>query len=93
MASFKNTSPEEAITAIGAALRGESEPIRRYGVLLDEATLKHRALALGIISTTDQALTPQQKVLAATAEIYRQTGDIQGDFTRTSEGLANRNAF
>jgi hypothetical protein len=31
------------VTAIGAALRGESEPIRKYGVLLDGATLKARA--------------------------------------------------
>ena len=27
---------EEAVEALGAALRGESEPIRKYGVLLDD---------------------------------------------------------
>ena len=90
LASFNNTSPEDAIQALGAALRGESEPIRRYGVLLNEATLKQRALSLGIIETTTQALTPQQKVLAAQAEIFAQTSDAQGDFARTSEGLANQ---
>jgi phage-related protein len=90
LASFGNTSPEEAIEALGAALRGESEPIRRYGVLLDEATLRNRALALGIISSTKEALTPQQKVLAAQAEILAQTSDAQGDFARTSDGLANQ---
>jgi hypothetical protein len=89
-ASFFNTSPEEAIMAIGAALRGESEPIRRYGVLLDEATLRQRALTMGIIETTTQALTPQQRVLAAQAEIMAQTSDAQGDFSRTSGGLANQ---
>lgn len=89
-ASFFNTSPEEAIMAIGAALRGESEPIRRYGVLLDEATLRQRAFTMGIIDTTTQALTPQQRVLAAHQEILAQTGDAQGDFQRTSEGLANQ---
>jgi uncharacterized phage infection (PIP) family protein YhgE len=87
-ASFFDTSPEEAITAIGAALRGESEPIRRYGVLLNEATLRQRALTLGIITTTTQALTPQQRVLAAQAEIFAQSADAQGDFARTSGGLA-----
>ena len=90
MASFFNTSPEDAITAIGAALRGESEPIRRYGVLLNEATLQQRALSLGIIESTKQALTPQQRVLAAQAEIFAQTSDAQGDFARTSDGLANQ---
>ncbi len=89
LASFYNTSPEEAINAIGAALRGESEPIRKYGVLLDDATLKQRAMTLGIYEGTG-ALTPQQKVLAAQAEILAQTGDAQGDFARTSDGLANQ---
>lgn len=88
-ASFFNTSPEDAITAISAALRGESEPIRRYGILLDEATLRQRAMKLGIIETTTQALTPQQRVLAAQAEILAQSSDAQGDFARTGDGLAN----
>ena len=90
LASFKNTTPEEAITAIGAALRGEAEPLRRYGVLLDDASMRQKALELGIIETTKQALTPQQKVLAAQALIYEQTSDAQGDFARTSDGLANQ---
>jgi hypothetical protein len=90
LASFNNTSPEEAIQAIGSALRGEAEPIRAYGVLLDDATLKNRAMALGLISTTKDALTPQQKVLSAHAEILAQTATQQGDFARTSDGLANK---
>lgn len=88
LASFNNTTPDEAITAIGAALRGESEPLRAYGVLLNDATLKAAALELGIYDGTG-ALTAQQKILAAQAEIYKQTGDAQGDFARTSDGLAN----
>jgi hypothetical protein len=90
LASFNNTSPEDAINAIGSALRGEAEPLRRYGVLLDDASLRQAALELGIISTTKNALTPQQKVLAAQALIYKQTALAQGDFERTSEGLANQ---
>ena len=89
LASFRNTSPEDAIQAIGAALRGESEPIRRYGVMLNEASLKQEALRLGIIKTTKGSMTPQQKVLAASAAIFAQTKDAQGDFARTSDGLAN----
>jgi hypothetical protein len=90
LASFNNTSPEDAINAIGSALRGEAEPLRRYGVLLDDASLRQAALELGIISTTKNALTPQQKVLAAQALIYKQTALAQGDFERTSDGLANQ---
>lgn len=90
MASFKNTSPEEAVTALGAALRGESEPIRAYGVMLDDATLKQRALDMGLISTTTGTLPPAIKMQAAYAEILAQTTTIQGDFARTSGGLANQ---
>jgi hypothetical protein len=90
LASFNNTSPEQAINAIGSALRGEAEPLRAYGVLLDDASLRQSALSLGIIKTTKEALTPQQKVLAAQALIYQQTSAAQGDFERTSDGLANK---
>lgn len=89
-ASFFNTSPEDAITGISAALRGEFEPIRQYGVLLDDATIRQKALELGIVNTTKNALTPQQRVLAVQAAIFEQTADAQGDFARTSEGLANQ---
>lgn len=88
-ASFFNTSPEDAITAIGAALRGESEPIRRYGVLLNDAALKSRAMAMGIYDG-EGALTAQQKTLAAYSEILAQSTDAQGDFERTQDGLANK---
>jgi uncharacterized protein YukE len=88
LASFNNTSPEEAVQAIGAALRGEAEPLRRFGVLLNDATLKQEAMTLGIYDGKG-ALTAQQKILAAQSAIYKQTGDAQGDFMRTSDGLAN----
>lgn len=90
LASFNNTTPQEAINAIGSALRGEAEPLRRFGVLLDDATLRSEALKLGIVSTVKDALTPQQKVLAAQSAIFAQTSLAQGDFARTSESLSNQ---
>lgn len=89
IASFRNATPQEAIEAIGAALRGESEPLRRFGVLLDDATLKAEALELGIYDGNG-ALDQQQKILAAESAIFKQTADAQGDFARTSGGLANQ---
>jgi hypothetical protein len=88
LASFNNSSPDEAIDAIGSALRGEAEPLRRFGVLMDDAALKAAALSMGIGDGTT-TLTTQQKVLAAHNVILSQTSDAQGDFARTSEGLAN----
>jgi hypothetical protein len=90
LASFNNTSVDDAILALGSGLRGEAEPLRRYGVLLDDATLKAKALEMGLITNTKDALSPQNKVLAANGVIMEQTSIQQGDFARTSEGLANQ---
>lgn len=88
LASFNNTSVDQAINALGAALRGEAEPIRAYGVLLNDATLKAKAMEMGIYSGTG-TLTAQQKVLAAHQVVLGQTTDAQGDFARTADGMAN----
>jgi hypothetical protein len=90
LASFNNASPEETIAAIGAGLRGEAEPLRQFGILLDDATLRSQALKMGLVETTTQALTPQQKVLASQAVILGQVGAASGDFERTSGSLANQ---
>jgi hypothetical protein len=88
LASFNNTSIEDATTAVAAALRGESEPIRRYGVLLNEAVLQQRAFSEGITDSI-RKLTPQERVLAANAEILAQTAVQQGDAARTADDFAN----
>ena len=90
LASFNNTSPEDAVLALGAGLRGEAEPLRRFGILLDDATLRAKALELGLVKTTKDALTPQNKSLAAQALILEQTNLQQGDFARTADGAANK---
>lgn len=92
LAAFGNTTPEEAVVALGAGLRGESEPLRRYGVLLDDAKLRARAFELGIYDGNG-ALTSQQKILAASAEIFAQTGIQQGQFARESDTLAAKQAI
>jgi hypothetical protein len=89
LASFENTSVDEAISAIGAALRGESEPIRRFGVMLDDAALKAKAMEMGLYDGKG-ALDLQVKSLAAYNLILEQTKIQQGDFQRTNEGLAGQ---
>ncbi len=88
--SFNNADPAAVIADFGSAMRGEFDPIEKYGVLLNETVVKNEALQLGLIKTTTAALTPQQRVLAVQSSILKQTGDAQGDFARTSGGLANQ---
>jgi hypothetical protein len=70
-------------------LRGESEPLRRFGVLLSAAAVESKALELGLAKTTKE-ITDQDKVLARQALILEQTTDQQGDFARTADGAANK---
>ena len=81
LAAFYGGDIQTALDAIGAGLRGESEPLRQFGVLLDDATLKQRAMTMGIFDGTG-SLTQQQRVLAAQAEILAQTTDAQGAAAR-----------
>lgn len=90
LASFNNTSPEEALDALRAGLVGETEPLKRFGVNMNETTLRAQAMKMGIVDNVKTALNPQQKALAAQALIMAQTKTAQGDFARTSGGLANQ---
>lgn len=89
MASFNNASPEEALEALRSGLVGEAEPLRRFGVNLNDATLRTKALELGLVKSTKDALDPATKAQATYALVLEQTTTAQGDFARTSGGLAN----
>lgn len=89
MASVFNTTVPEAIAAISSALRGESDPIEKYGVKLNEAAKKAKALEAGLAPATG-ALDEQAKAAATLLLIFEQTDKIAGDFANTSDGLANK---
>jgi len=88
MASFRGTSPQEAIEAIGAAFRGETDPIEKYGVLINQATVKQEAERLGLIKHGEE-LTNHARIMATQSLIYKQTADAQGDFQRSGDSVAN----
>lgn len=90
MGSFNNASIEDSIFAIGAALRGESEPIRKFGVNLNDATLKAEALRMGLYKGTGP-LDSQAKAMASYSTILRQTSIQQGNFSETADDIANSN--
>lgn len=89
MASFNNTSIDDAILALRSGLSGETEPLKRFGVALNEVRLKQEALDLGLIKSTKEALTPAAKAQAAYALILHDTKLAQGDYARTADGTAN----
>ena len=88
MASFFNTSPQDALDAIQSAYEGMTRPIRAYNVLLDQNSIQQQAMKMGLIKAGDP-LTTQARILAVNALILAQTSEAQGDFARTSDQLAN----
>lgn len=89
MASFRETSVEQALGAILAGFRGETEPLAYYAADVREATLQQVALAEGIIDTK-RMLTQSERGLAVQAALYQQLGYAMGDFERTSGSLPNQ---
>jgi len=68
---------------------GETEPLKTLGVNLNQATIEAKAMELGLIGL-DGELTASAKAQASYALVMEQTALAQGDFARTSEGLANQ---
>jgi hypothetical protein len=90
LASFNNTAggSEEVLEAIAAGLRGETEPMMRYGVVLLETNVKQKMLQMGMKATSG-VFTDAQKVMARHALIMEKTAKAQGDFARTGTSSAN----
>jgi phage-related protein len=89
LGSFNNADPTDVVNAMGAAFRGETEPIRQFGVFLDDATVKSKAMEMGLYDGKG-AIDQNAKAQATYALILQQTGAAQGDFAKTSDGLANQ---
>lgn len=82
-------SPEEAVQALASALRGERDPIERFGVSIKEADVNLRLARMGMKNATGEAKKHAQAV--ATLElIYDQTANVQGQFSRESDTMAGR---
>ena len=89
MASFYNLKPEEAFQKLQAGISGETEPLKRLGILINEETINHWALTHGIIRQ-GEALTQNQKITARYNSILEQTKMAQGDLARTIDSPTNQ---
>lgn len=89
LASFNNISVEEAAAKLQSGLAGETEPLKQLGVFFNAAAVEAKALELGLVGANGE-ISDQNKILARNALIFEQTTDAQGDFARTSGGLANK---
>jgi len=88
LASFNNLDPSEVLHKLQSGLVGEVVPLRSLGINLSAAAVKAKAMAMGL-AETEEALTPAMLMQARYALILEQTQNAQGDFARTSKGVAN----
>ena len=89
LASFNNIPVADALEKIRAGLVGEAEPLRSLGVNLNQAAIEAEAMRLGILKT-GETMSAATKAQATYSLILAQTKNAQGDFARTSDGLANQ---
>lgn len=89
MASFYNVSQADVAKSLQSIFTGETEPMRRYGTDLTQATLQEWALKQGIDADM-QSMSQAEKVMLRYQYVIANTGAAAGDFARTSASWANQ---
>ena len=88
LASFKNIRIDIAQTALASIFTGETESLKKLGVVMTQANLKQFALEQGITKTIKE-MTQAEKVQLRYNFVIAQSTNALGDYERTSDGVAN----
>lgn len=92
LASMFGGTTSEAVAALSSALKGEMDPIERYGISLNQAAIDAKLAELGLSGLTGEA-ERQAKAQAVLAIVNEQSADATGNFAReqgTAAGQAER---
>ena len=89
MASFYNVQQDEAFTALKSVFTGETESLKRFGIVMTEANLEAYALSQGITKSYS-AMSQAERVALRYSFVLNATKNAQGDFARTSGSWANQ---
>jgi hypothetical protein len=87
--SFYNLSPVDSLNAIQSAVAGQYEPLRRMGIVINQASLEQKALQMGLLEEGG-ILTDAARYQALYALMVEKSAAAQGDFARTADGAANQ---
>jgi hypothetical protein len=86
--SLFNVEDADAFRAIMSGIAGEAEPLKRFGVAVNDAAVKAELLRMGFKGSTQDA-TETQKTVARLNIIMRQSIKADGDAINTKDSLAN----
>jgi phage-related minor tail protein len=89
LGSYFNTDVETSAEALEAIFTGNTQALKKFGVVMNETNLKEFAKELGMTDKQFAKLGSEDKVLLRYQYVLAQTSDAQGDFARTNEGTAN----
>lgn len=89
LSRFNDTSFGEAFEKIRAGLSGESEPLKAFGILLNEDAVKAKALEMGL-GGANRALTESEKIQARMAIIWQKSTDALGTASREVGGFSSQ---
>ncbi len=89
MASFYNLDAADAFEKLRSGISGETEPLKELGINMSVANLEAFALSEGITTAYDSMTQAEQATLRY-QYIMQATADAQGDFSDTSDSLANQ---
>jgi hypothetical protein len=87
-ASVMNIDVSQAVDAFTSGLAGEAEPLKRFGINLLDSEVKAYALREGLIEV-GETMDENTKVQARYGLLMESTNKVAGDFSNTSDGLAN----
>jgi hypothetical protein len=87
LASFHNATDADAFDALKSAITGESEPMKKFGVIVNETAVKAELLKH---SLKPETATEAQKAMARYNIILEGTTQAQGDVERSGDSFANR---
>ena len=88
LASFKNISQDIAKTALASVFTGETESLKKLGIVMTQANLQQFALEQGISKTIKQ-MSQAEKVQLRYNFVVSKSQNALGDYARTSDGVAN----
>lgn len=88
LASFNNLPTADVVRDIQSAIVGNTETLRKYGVVASQVAIEQEALNSGIWAG-EGAITAQEKAAAILNLTLKGTEDAQGDLERTQDSAAN----
>ena len=89
LASFHNTSLDQASTALKSIFTGETETLKNYGIVMTEANLKAYALSQGI-KTNYSEMSQAEKVQLRYNFVLNASKDAIGDYERNCGEAASQ---